>query len=949
MKYMKLVLVALLILAVAAMTFGCPAPADPGSGTTPTTSSSNTSTTGGGGGGQRPDEGGNPAVDTSPGKLQFVPINAQNCEISGYTGQFANGTVTIPATYTDPATNRTYNVTRIAAGAFKNCTSLTTIIVPDAITAIGAGAFEGCSKLTSITLPFVGSGTGTATGVELASYFGYIFGADTFAENASAVPETLKTVVLSDRCTKIADFAFDSCTSITEIRLSNTLESIGRYAFAGTSITNVVLPDSLTSIGMGAYARCRLESMTLPFVGADASAEIGYLGYLFGASSYRDNGNFVPATLATVTISDVCTELGAGAFYGCENLTNPKLPSTILRVGRDAFEGTAYLDAQANGLVYIGNVLYTYKGELTSPTITVKNGTVAIASGAFEGLDITAITIPETVKAIGFGAFKDTKLAAITLSFVGESADGTNTHFGFIFGDETLADNGASVPATLKTVILNASCKTIADRAFFGCATVEKIEIGSGVTSIAKNAFFSCPALKAITVNDTNASYKVAGGLLYNKAGTDLVAVPQAITGEITLLNITEIGEAQFANCIGITKINLPSTLRSIAKDAFRGATALASFGTFPANLSYVGSGAYAETAWFAAQANGVIKTGKVLYRVKGAMTNVTVPSGIVYITEGAFEDTGAKTIVLSSTVESVGFGIFRGCTALEKLSLPFVGQAADGTGNTLLGYMFGAETLAETEAVIPATLTEVALLDGCTALGANAFYGCANLSTITFPNSITVISGTALDGTAYLNAQEPGSVLYIGKILYRFFPLAEGAENDDAYDVIVRPGTIMIAEGAFAGTDVRSVIMPDSTVTIGDGAFANCKKLANLRISSVLSSLGVSAFSGCTSLTQIYIPGTLKVISQSAFEGCTALRKVCIRYGIEKIDVNAFNGCRAIAYTIFIVDEENGEENNWMSLDIQNQGTSSLVTRYTSGTPDGYPEEDVNPPDPAE
>lgn len=937
MKYMKLVLVALLILAVAAMTFGCPAPAEPDTGSTTTTSGSLTSTTGGGGGGQKPDEGGNPVVDTSPGKLRFNAINAENCEISGYTGQFANGTVTIPEKWTDPATNRTFNVTRIAAGAFKNCTSLTTIVVPDAITAIGKGAFEGCSALTSITLPYVGSGTGTNTGVELGSYFGYIFGANTFAENATAVPASLKTVVLSDLCTKIADFAFDSCASIAEIRLSNTLESIGKYAFAGTSITTVALPDTVTSIGMGAYARCEIKSMALPFLGANASAENGYIGYLFGADSYEDNEDRVPSSLTFVSLSDKCTVLGTGAFQDCESLSDIQLPDTLVRVGRYAFDGTAYLDAAADGLVYINNALYTYKGALQSSTITLKDTTVVIAEGAFAGLDITAITIPNTVKAIGFGAFKDTKLATIALSFIGEGAgNAANTHFGYIFGDATPNDNGANVPGTLKTVTLNAACTKIADRAFYGCASIQKVEIGAGVSAIAKNAFFSCPALKTITVNASNEAYKVANGLLYNKAGTALIAVPQAIVGEITLLNITEIGELQFADCTGITKINLPASLRIIGKDAFRGATALASFGTFPTNLTYVGAGAYENTAWFSAQANGIVKTGKVLYRVKGAMANVTVPSGIVYITEGAFEETNAKTIVLSSSVESVGLGIFRGCTALESISLPFVGQTTNGTGNTSLAYMFGAESLSEAEAAIPATLTTVTLLDGCTALGANAFGGCTNLSDITFPDSILSISGTALDGTAYLANQKPGSVLYIGNILYRFISPAEGTEDEKAYDVVVRPGTTMIAENAFAGTNVHSVMMPDSTVTICDSAFLNCVKLEKVRLSSEISSLGVSAFAGCTSLVEIYIPNTLKVISRSAFEGCSGLKYVRIRMGIEKIDVNAFNGCTGIQYTTYIVDD--GVESNWRHLVIEDQGSSNLADKYRKGSPDDYP-----------
>ena len=59
----------------------------------------------------------------------------------------ASGPLVIPSTYNG------LPVTAIGDGAFRDCTSLISITIPDSVTQIGAYAFDTCSSLTSITIP----------------------------------------------------------------------------------------------------------------------------------------------------------------------------------------------------------------------------------------------------------------------------------------------------------------------------------------------------------------------------------------------------------------------------------------------------------------------------------------------------------------------------------------------------------------------------------------------------------------------------------------------------------------------------------------------------------------------------------------------------------------------------------------------------------------------------
>ena len=113
--------------------------------------------------------------------------------------------------------------------------------------------------------------------------------------------------------------------------------------------------------------------------------------------------------VTSVNIPNSVTEIGYSAFVSCNSLASISIGNNVTSFGGNAFYGTAWYKEQPNGIVYLGNYLVVYKGKgsiSANTSITIKEGTLVIADGAFSGCsNLTSIIIPNSVTHIGKNSF----------------------------------------------------------------------------------------------------------------------------------------------------------------------------------------------------------------------------------------------------------------------------------------------------------------------------------------------------------------------------------------------------------------------------------------------------------------------------------------------------------------------------------------------------------------
>ena len=145
------------------------------------------------------------------------------------------------------------------------------------------------------------------------------------------------------------------------------------------------------------------------------------------------------------------------------------------------------------------------------------------------------------------------------------------------------------------------------------------------------------------------------------------------------------------------------------------------------------------------------------------------------------------------------------------------------------------------------------------TRIGAYAFQGCYNMTSVTIPNSVTTIGNNAFLDCTGLTSVYITDLASWCKIAFSSNPLSYAhhlfLNGEEIKDLVIPNSVTSIGHYAFwSCSGLTSVTIPNSVTTIGNGAFRDCTSLTSVTIPNSVTSIGGSAFSGCTGLTSVYI-----------------------------------------------------------------------------------------------
>ncbi|PWM28111.1 MAG: hypothetical protein DBX40_01735 [Clostridiales bacterium] len=301
-------------------------------------------------------------------------------------------------------------VTTIGDRAFNDCTSLTSVTIPEGVTSIGDDAFSLCVKLTSISLPksltSIGSWGFSATGLT----------SITIPENVRSIgceafyACKLKKVVLPEGITRISSRTFAMCSNLTDITIPDSVTSIDEGAFCGCNkLDSIVIPDSVIEIDV----RKKGEPLNVNRWSAFSRGVTIICSKNSAAYKYAKENN-LPIKLLSGKENP--------SDDSKQNNTTPAKKGTTLTISSKKIKIKVTSSSKKNPTVTITKFTDKKAKKLTIPaTVKVKGVTykvTAISDKAFKGnKKLTTVTIGSNVTKIGKEAFSGCKnLKKITVT-----------------------------------------------------------------------------------------------------------------------------------------------------------------------------------------------------------------------------------------------------------------------------------------------------------------------------------------------------------------------------------------------------------------------------------------------------------------------------------------------------------------------------------------------------
>ena len=760
----------------------------------------------------------------------------------------AEGDIIIEPTYLNKP------VIKIGESAFRNATSVTSLVIPDSVTEIDKYAFYNCTKMTSVTLPDSIKSIGEAAFQSCTSLESVKMplGVTVLNKNVFAYCKSLVNIDIHDNITTIGDAAFTRADSVKEIKLPEKLYSIGEEAFSmSAALEKVTFGSELFYIGNRAFA----SDTSLKQVVFAEQSNFTYSGREIFANC---------TSLEEIALPEGMAYINTGAFKGCTLLKKINVPDSVTDIGENAFRGTELLESQKdNDFQYIGKWLISC-GEERSKTLTsIERDSFSayesennlqiegIASAAFREFEVLEeVMLPFSVKYIGSGAFiqapalnkfvarplTSERGSRSSLITIGDSAfrscekldnvqfdsNGSLETIGsYAFYDCTLlsiAEGSGFIPNSVQRIGSFAfkNTKTWTDSASDDMVYIDNWIVGwrnqigaenevyEELTKEQFNSLSDADQKKVLQIINTNegiwnsSPYEVT--IKETTRGISDFAFyhmyTQTISGLDTTTRVLNIGQGAFYKCKKLTGITLNPNTTEIKDHTFYRCEALTSF-DIPRRLETIG-----ESAFYGCKSLTSI--------------DLTRSSRLTDIGDYAFSDCKSLSEIKlatssgSSYIKNIGNYAFYGCdnSGLTSITLP---KTLESLGVYAFANCAGLEsvTIDGTITEIPAyafsdcvSLKGIEIKDGITKIDAGAFFGCSSLSEITLGKDVEEIGDYAFSGVLAQNIAIPASVKSIGAYAFRntlltSLVIGSGVQTIGSHLLFGNNGATIYAEGS--------------------------------------------------------------------------------------------------------------------------------------------------------
>lgn len=751
------------------------------------------------------------------------------------------------------------NLPYITEEEFYGCSGLESIIIPQSIISIGASAFDGCTTLSK---------------AEFASI-----------ENLCKI----KFSNLTSNPLSQANHLNINGQEVTNIVIPNTVDSIGKYAFAcGTEIRSVIIPTSVKSVGEDAFYNCTNLSKA-EFANIENICKIKFSNLYSNPLSQVNHLYINGEEVTNIIIPDTVDSIGQYAFACGPGFKSVIIPPSVKSVGKDAFYNCYYLLKSAypstienpfrTGNAFFGasigynpeesilendwiygpdkaSILFapiTLKGDYSVP-----NTVETIGADAFSDCtELTAIIIPKSVKEIGRYAFSDCE--ALEKADFASIETLCSIEYGWGSNPLYYAHNLYIAGQEVTDVIIPETVSKINDYAFYGASNITSIVIPASVQSIGYNAFSGCSGLTSVKVNwNDPITYQqnIFNSDTYDNAILDipvntLITYMQSDWNQFKNIAVNGYNASRTFddNVFKYRLIEDPNNLQAVLINGNYESMTEASIpyrftdDSDPDNpqryyVTAIGPEAFLNcnklTKLSIHKDAKISEISTSAFKGCTALTNVSLSPEIKIIADSAFKDcSNMSSISLPGTISTIGDYAFYNCRYLESFNLPenleTIGESAFSMDEKFYSSYRTTNAL-----TIPASLRRI---------GTDAFHyriiDKVNIKDLRAWCNIDFESGFSNPGIWSPN----GFWFENEKIVDLVIP--EGVEAIKQWAFVIQPtSTEWIDHVRKTSGHIKSVKIPNSVKSIEPGSFM-WNGFSEITIPASVDSIGDWAFSG--------------------------------------------------------------------------------------------------------